>query len=485
MAIDGENVQSVHNAFLAREGFAATVAPSQPLMLAGEPFDVTVTTKAPDGKPVGKELTLFVLQRQVAKPNPILSALPNRSQQQRRFEETTLSEHKVTTDSETGKGTVRLTLKEGGLFILRAAGEDRFEQPVTAEGQVRISDDEDTTKLRFFADSDTLQVGADAKLRLHSRLEGGLALLTLEGDSIIEHRVLNLKAGFNEIDLEVDHVHFELHRRVNALDDRELRVAQRGFRVERQLNVTLKPKADTYAPGAEAEVELTVTDQLGKPVEGELSLALVDQALYTLFGDTTPEIGGFFQTGATRKSDFHVGHSGAFEYIAVTRKVLKELLDEKDRLARKNREAEQLEKASKELVRQQLALGAPQLRGEMAREMSKAKELAGAIRNRMERKAFLPVSCLGSTWAEALAGESLLTAQSPETSAPAHAVPPAALPELSSLQAGGFSATNHFFLEANWAAKAMPVRTPSCAANWPMPAIGCRPLSPMPRARRR
>ena len=382
VAIDGENVQSVHNAFLAREGFAATVAPSQPLMLAGEPFDVTVTTKAPDGKPVGKELTLFVLQRQVAKPNPILSALPNRSQQQRRFEETTLSEHKVTTDSETGKGTVRLTLKEGGLFILRAAGEDRFEQPVTAEGQVRISDDEDTTKLRFFADSDTLQVGADAKLRLHSRLEGGLALLTLEGDSIIEHRVLNLKAGFNEIDLEVDHVHFpNFTACVNALDDRELRVAQRGFRVERQLNVTLKPKADTYAPGAEAEVELTVTDQLGKPVEGELSLALVDQALYALFGDTTPEIGGFFQTGATRKSDFHVGHSGAFEYIAVTRKVLKELLDEKDRLARKNREAEQLEKASKELVRQQLALGAPQLRGEMTQEMSKARELAGAIRN--------------------------------------------------------------------------------------------------------
>ena len=184
VAIDGENVQSVHNAFLAREGFAATVAPSQPLMLAGEPFDVTVTTKAPDGKPVGKELTLFVLQRQVAKPNPILSALPNRSQQQRRFEETTLSEHKVTTDSETGKGTVRLTLKEGGLFILRAAGEDRFEQPVTAEAKC-VSDDEDTTKLRFFADSDTLQVGADAKLRLHSRLEGGLALLTLEE---LDHR---------------------------------------------------------------------------------------------------------------------------------------------------------------------------------------------------------------------------------------------------------------------------------------------------------
>ena len=231
-------------------------------------------------------------------------------------------------------------------------------------------------------------------------------------------------------------------------------------------------------------MELTVTDQLGKPVEGELSLALVDQALYALFDDTTPEIGGFVQTGATRKSDVHVGHSGAFEYIAVTRKVLKELLDEKDRLARKNREAEQLEKASKELVRQQLALGAPQLRGEMTQEISKARELAGAIRNMDGKKGLSTGIVPGFNMGGGAGGGVFTNGAIPGDKRASSRSATGGLPELSSLQAGGFS-QRITFLEANWAAKAMPVRTPSCAANWPMPAIGCRPLSPMPTARRR
>ena len=375
VSIDGENVQSVHNAFLAREGFTATVAPSQPLMLAGEPFDVSVTTKTPDGKPVGKELTLLVLQRQLAKPNPILNALPSRPAIVQRVEETTIEEYNITTDPKTGKGTVRLTLKKGGSYVLRVAGEDRFEQTVTAEGIVRISDEEDATKLRFFADTDTLQVGAAAKLRLHSRLEGSLALLTFEGDSIIEHRVVALKKGFNNLDLDVDHVHFpNFTACVTAMDDRKLRVAQRGFRVERQLNVTVKPKQKTYDPAAEAEVVITVTDQLGKPVVGELSLALVDEALYALYGDGTPAIRDFFQKDATRKSDFHIHSSNGFKYTAITRKVLKELLDEAARLERKDKERRQLTIATKRLQEQQLALGRPQLSNEMGESLKKAQE---------------------------------------------------------------------------------------------------------------
>jgi hypothetical protein len=246
------------------------------------------------------------------------------------------------------------------------AGEDRFKQAVTAEGVVRISDDEDATKLRFFADTDTLQVGAAAKLRLHSRLDGGLALLTFEGDSIIAHRIITLKKGFNNLALDVDHVHFpNFTACVTAMDGRELRVAQRGFRVERQLNVTVTPKQKIYDPSAEAEVELTVTDQLGKPVVGELSLALVDEALYALFGDGTPSIRDFFQKDATRKSDFHINSSTGFEYTAVTQKVLKELLDEVARLERKDKERNQLKAATKQLQEQQLALGRPQLKREM------------------------------------------------------------------------------------------------------------------------
>ncbi|MFP6892884.1 MAG: MG2 domain-containing protein, partial [Opitutales bacterium] len=156
VSIDGENVKGEHRVFLAREGFSASLKPSQPLALSGEPFDVTVTTQSPDGKPVGKELTLFVLRRQAAKLNPILRAIPWTPKTLQRIEETTVEEHKLTTDEKTGKGTVRITLEKGGVYLLRVAGEDRFKQTVTAESMVSISDEEDATKLRFFAQGDTL-----------------------------------------------------------------------------------------------------------------------------------------------------------------------------------------------------------------------------------------------------------------------------------------------------------------------------------------
>ena len=200
------------------------------------------------------------------------------------YKETTIEVKKVTTDKETGKGTVRLTLEKGGNYVLRASGKDRFDQVVTAEGGVSISDDEDATKLRFFAESDTLQVGGEAKLRLHSRLDGNLALLTFEGETIISHRVITLKRDFNNIPIAVSHEHFPNFRVcVSAMDGRELRVAHKPFIVERQLKVVVKPQKDTYAPGAKGKVDITVTDQLGKPVAAELSLALIDEALFAIF----------------------------------------------------------------------------------------------------------------------------------------------------------------------------------------------------------
>ena len=343
VSIDGENVRAVHRAWLAEQGFSITVRPSQPLVLSGAPFDVTVETRTPDGKPVGADLTLMVLRREIAKPDPVLSAVPWIAARSQAVNETTVEEKKVTTDPKTGKATVRLTLDKGGPYVLRASGQDRFKQVVTAEGGVDISDAEDATKLRFFTDTDTLQVGGEAKLRLHSRLEGALALLTIEGETILSHRIITLKKDFNEIPLAIAHEHFpNFQVCVSAMDDRQLRVAFKPFRVERQLRVTVKPLAEVYAPGAAGKVEITVTDQLGKPVAAELSLALVDEALHALFADNAPPIVDFFQKNAERNVEFRITSSCAFAYRASTTKVLKVFLDEKDRLARREKESQEL-----------------------------------------------------------------------------------------------------------------------------------------------
>ncbi|MHC4948030.1 MAG: tetratricopeptide repeat protein, partial [Planctomycetota bacterium] len=341
--IEGENVAAAGRVHLPALGFRATVTPGRPLAIAGEPFDVTVATTAPDGEPVGRRMTLFVLRRQPPVVDPVLGAVPWVAPPPRPGAEVTVEEREIETDAETGRAVVRLTLDEGGTYVLRAAGPDRFDQTVVAEGRMEISGDDDATKLRIFADSDTLPVGGAATVRLHSRLDAGLAVLTWEGESIIAHRIVELRRGDNPIELDVGHEHFpNFALSAMVLDDRSLYTATKPFTVERELKVAVRPSEAAYEPGATGTVELTVTDQLGAPVEAELSLALVDEALLALYPDPTPEIRGFFQTGARRHVEFRVVASNGFAYEATTRQVVKAFREEAERLALQQSEAEEL-----------------------------------------------------------------------------------------------------------------------------------------------
>lgn len=343
VSLEGENVQTQAVAWLAKLGFSASLKPSRSLALAGEPVDVNVKTVTPDGEPTGREMTLFVLRRRVSKPNPVLTGVPWIGWSGQPAGEVTVSEHKVKTDAKTGEGKVQLKLEEGGQYVLRLSGQDRFENTVTTTSRLAVSDEKDNVKLRLFAKSDSLKVGEDVNVRLHSRIKKGIALVTFEGEHILSHRLVNLKDGFNDLKFAVDHANYpNFNLAVTVMDGNELRNVQKPFRVERQLNVVIEPNQKVYVPGEDAKVTITVTDQLGKPVEAELSLALVDQALFNVFPDRTPRILQFFQAGAFRHAAFRVGSTCGFAYKGVTRGVVKELVEEQARLVAAQRELRDL-----------------------------------------------------------------------------------------------------------------------------------------------
>ena len=347
-SIEGENVRASENVFLAQLGFNVAVSASQDLVMSGEPFEARVTTTGPDDKPVSKELTLFVLRTEPPELDPVLSAVPWVVPPALPSGEVTVSEHRIKTDAKTGKATVALKLEKGGDYILRVAGPDRFGQTVTGEGRVQVSDDEDQTKLRFFADQSTLQVGGKAEVRLHSRLAPALALLTYEGEEIISHQVSQVQKGYNKLAFDVGHEHFPNFRlAVSVMDQQELRTAAKEFKVERELKVTVKPLKDVLLPGEEGQVEISVTDQLGKPVRAELSLALVDEALFAVFPDNTPKMLDFFQSDAQRQAELRVVSTCGFKWQGLTKQVVKAYLEERDRLARLQQEAQNYGKARK------------------------------------------------------------------------------------------------------------------------------------------
>jgi len=335
-SLEGENVYANETLTLARLGFSITATPSQPLVLAGEPFDLDLTTTGADGKPLGSDLTVTVLHLEQSKPSPVIACIPW-------FDgvgmpspaEATVEQQKVATEAVTGKANLLLKLMNGGDYRIRVTGIDRFGQTVTSECAVQVSGAEDAIKLRFFADSATLKVGKEALVRLHSRLDHGLALLTFEGETILRYQILELKKEYNEIPVTVGHDLFPNFRLAAAvMDGRELRAAAKEFTVERELKVAVKPLQAAWLPGETGRVEIAVTDQAGKPVEAEFSLALVNEALYAVCPDRTAKILEFFQAAARRHAEFRTGASCGFHHDGVVRQIAKELRDEESRVVR-------------------------------------------------------------------------------------------------------------------------------------------------------
>ncbi|MGI9243022.1 MAG: MG2 domain-containing protein, partial [Verrucomicrobiales bacterium] len=315
------NISSSSSVFLANLGYRIALAPDQPLALANEAFEVQVDTLGADGEPVGKELTITVLRSELQKPDPVLEAVPWIAYNPQPAALVTVEEIKVRTDAETGKGTAILNLKEGGAYTLRASGQDRFDQTVTAQAQVTVSDDEDAQKLRFFADKSTYDVGAEIPLRLHSRVAKGLALLTYEGEEILGHRIISIEKGDNQLVIPVEHAHFPNFRvSVALIDGRTLRGASKRFNIRRELRIKLTPRKEVYTPGGRGIVEVFATDQLGKPVRAELSLALVNQALLERYTDNTEPILKFFQEGASRFTEFSLVSTCDWTYTALSKR---------------------------------------------------------------------------------------------------------------------------------------------------------------------
>ena len=351
VALDGESLTTTETVTLARLGFGIAAKPSQPVVIAGEPFDLAVTTTGADGKPTGESLKVAVLRLDKPVTGPVLALLPWHERAVVEAAEAKVSEVEAKTDPATGKATVPLKLDKGGMYRLRVSGTDRFGQTITHQAAVEISDATDATKLRLFADTSVLKVGADTVVRLHSRLEKGLALVTFEGETLLSHRIVQLKKDTNEIAVQVGHDLFPNFRlAVATMDGRELRAAAKDFTVERELKVAVKPLKDAFLPGEAGKVELTVTDQTGKPVAAELSLALVNEALYAVAPDALTPILDFFQKDARRHAEFKVGATCAFRYPGTTRAVSREVVAEGGRVLRAEGEKVKLDELQKDMA---------------------------------------------------------------------------------------------------------------------------------------
>jgi len=205
-----------------------------------------------------------------------------------------------------GIARLAFTPPEAGTYQLDVNGEGARTQVlvwVGGAGQV-IWPNLPNNRLQLTADKDQYAPGDTADIFVPNPFEGDTqVLVTVERDEVLRHEVLELdSSGMNYAitltDLDAPNVYVSVT--LIGLNTDQAPGFSQGYLnlkvtpVEQTLNVDLIAVSaggdKNFAPRDEVVLKVRVTDSLGKPVQGEFSLAVVDLAVLALVESKSPDI---------------------------------------------------------------------------------------------------------------------------------------------------------------------------------------------------
>jgi alpha-2-macroglobulin len=248
---------------------------------------------------------------------------------------TLLQQSDVVTDSDgRARWTAAAPQRAGSYRIrLRAESDGRTvadTTPVWVPGrQDDVADDGDRF-LELIADKRSYQPGDIARVVVQGEAFEGAVLITKESQHISYHQVMRTASGAAlDVPITADDIG-DTYVSIAFLKDDRLFRAERRLTVPataKQLTITAATDRPIVKPGEPGTFTLQVTDAAGAPVRAQVSIGLVDEALYGVRPDSTPDPLRFFyrreynevSTAFSRDYPF-VGHSGTDQLLLAQRR---------------------------------------------------------------------------------------------------------------------------------------------------------------------
>jgi len=224
--------------------------------------------------------------------------------------DTLLTSSAVTTDAQ-GHAQASFTPAAAGEYRIAVEGRDAAGNVVssatyayitaaTSPGPVAWRQTNDSI-VSLVADKTSYQPGDVAHILVTSPFAQATGLLTVERGHILSHRLVDLRGPSPVIDLPIDDGYLpNVYLSLSMVAPPGSLNAMPGFRqgflalpvsaAQKQLTVTITPSSSAVHPRDSVTYTITTRDAAGAPVAAELSLALVDKAIFSLAGDTTPTL---------------------------------------------------------------------------------------------------------------------------------------------------------------------------------------------------
>jgi len=207
---------------------------------------------------------------------------------------------------EKGNGTCILKLPPeipSDMLVVKAKGTDSYGNVISSSDTSWISGSGYVSKytaLDIITDKILYSPGDTAKILINAAnlSEPKYALLCVERNKIEDYRVIKLdkKSSFVEIPIKENYSP-NVYLTVCFMSNGDLVKGTKLIAVpakDKFINIAVTADKDRYLPGEEAIFTIKTTDISGKPLKSEVSLGLVDEAIYAIKPDKTQDIRKFF-----------------------------------------------------------------------------------------------------------------------------------------------------------------------------------------------
>ena len=272
--------------FLATYGtYRIHVEPDSYSVRAGDNAHFTVTALDYDNKPVQAQVHLSLAWHRYESGKTVMTNGPTTD---------------VTTDAR-GTAHASLAVTQAGSAEILASSNTPENRTVTDYSWIWIFGGGEADwfsngaqNVQIIADKKTYAPGDTAHLSLISQVGSFHALVVATGYSVEFRKVISSDGMTVNFDLPITpDSQPNLDVSVFFLKDGQLYQASQQIKVppvDQQLQVEIKRNKDVFQPEQPADYDVYVRDFQGKPVSADLSFGVVDEAIYSIYPDTSGDI---------------------------------------------------------------------------------------------------------------------------------------------------------------------------------------------------
>lgn len=286
-----------HKSFLATQSdLKLRLDADQALFAGGQAIEVAITTTDHDGKAQPGEVQVRVLK---------LESETKTTKDGDEYTETRrvpVFTGSVKTDK-LGRGKVSIPSPGDGSYEIEGEVSDRAGRATHDYAWAWVAADNTGGSYRYGAlqvllDKKVYRPGDMAKALIVAPVPNASVLVTVEGERLHEARVVKLNGTSGLVEVPVTEA-YKPNAFISAvlINGKEFMEAERSLNVlpeDKFLKVAITTPKARIEPGETITYAVETRDWKGQPVDAEVALAIVDEAIYAIEPDRTPDIRSFF-----------------------------------------------------------------------------------------------------------------------------------------------------------------------------------------------